>query len=190
MFDALVKNLKKHVPFHDIEITEFLLHFDKKIYCKGDLTIERGTICNHLYYINSGIVRCYNDLNNKETTLDLWCEDHWFSDYESHFLSLPSSLYFQALENTEVYAISYSSLEGLYTRGFNFEKWGFLMSQKRLMDFLKREIPERLISIDEYYNHYVNKNPEIIKRVPLKYIASMLGVEPETLSRIRKRLYK
>lgn len=189
MFDQLINNLKKQVPFTNEETSAFSLYFERRHYNKNSFIIEHGQICNMLYYINYGIVRCYTPSTKKEITHNFWKEDSWFSDYESLMLQKPSELYFETLDDTELFVLPYDSLDKIFTKGQNFEKWGRVMGERRLIDFLLKEKPEKLTTnIDDRYIKFVNENPDLINRVPLKYVASYLGVQPETLSRIRKRL--
>lgn len=188
MFDQITNHLKRNVDFSDDEIVFFLSMLEFKSYGKYDVIFKPGETCRHLSYVNKGLVRCYYDSPEKTYTLTLASEDFWFTDYESFMLAKPTEIYAEALEETEVYQLSGSAWQTIFNSGFNFEKFGRIMAEMRFLDFIRREKAIRMQPPAQRYTMLQKDYPEVAKRAPLKYVASLLGFEPETLSRIRNKI--
>lgn len=120
----------------------------------------------------------------------MWCDDQWFSDYESVYLDEPSSYYFEALEYTELITIPVEKLDQLSDKSHAFEKWRIRMTEHHMVEFLLSEKPDKMNTREEHYRILLADKPELVRRAPLKYLAGLLSIEPETLSRIRSRVAK
>lgn len=190
MFDELIKNLKENTAFSDEEVMQVLICGYRKTYKKNEFIFSPGDKCLQHFYINSGLVRCYCKLTKKEITLNIWCEDSWFTDYIALFHQEPTQYYFQAIEDLEVFVIDDDKMQELYSKNGNFEKWGFSMAEKRAMELLLREQPDKMNTPEEHYKIFLENNPKIAAKTPLKYLASLINIEPETLSRIRRKIVK
>ena len=155
---------------------------------KGDFLQKEGDICNDVTFCNKGLLKAYHVKDEKEYIEAFFSQDEYLSDYSSFLLRQPSKLYIEALEDCELILLDYDIIQILYDKVDSFQKFGRLMAE-----FLFTQISLRNNSLlfetpeDRYINFSKNR-PDLIQRVPQYMIASYLGVTPEALSRIRKRI--
>ena len=187
MFDKLIKNLKSYLNFTDEEMSFFLSLFEYKAVKKYDHILRVGQVCNFAAYINKGLLRYYYITDNKEHTGRIFKEDSWTSEYASFLSKTPSAVSIEALEDTELFMLSYEGIQRGYDKAKVFERFGRLMAEALFIDVVNKSSDFLTKTPEERYLDLMQQEPEIINRVPLKHIASMIGIEPESLSRIRKR---
>ncbi|MEM0995359.1 MAG: hypothetical protein AAGI49_20165 [Bacteroidota bacterium] len=105
-------------------------------------------------------------------------------------LKKPSDQYIQALEKTTVAVLSREATYELYDLIPKFERFGRLMAENAFIGLRRRTETLTHLSAEERYLNLVNNRPKVIQRVPQHYIASYLGIKPQSLSRIRKRIFE
>lgn len=154
---------------------------------KGDYFIKPGRMSNRFSFVQSGLLRVYNSANNKEITQWIAQKGYFVVDLPSFVLSTPSRWNIQALSDTDIYSISKADYNKLVTRIPEWNKLEklfivscFAMMEDRIFNHLSMTAEER-------YKVYFESNKELFNQIPLHYIASILGMTPETLSRIRKK---
>ncbi|MES2679727.1 MAG: Crp/Fnr family transcriptional regulator [Bacteroidota bacterium] len=165
-----------------------LQHTERFSYKKNEELLRNGKVCNYLFFINAGFMRGYYLLENKEVTNWLATENDFCTSYYSLISRGPSYETIECIEKCEVEAVSYATLNKVYTLFPETERVGRLI----LEDYYCR-LEERLISIQfksarERYEMLFKTRPELLNRAPLGYLASYLGITQETLSRIRADL--
>ncbi len=155
----------------------------KKAYC-----LEAGQHCEYINFVDSGCVRHYHINDGNEITCDFSVESDFFTDLSSFNTGNKSKLFFQAMENTKLLRISRPDLEKLYRENRKFEEIGRKITEE--VAIRSTEIAMSLASDkpEVRYRNLMQSNPEIFLRVPQKYIATLIGLTPESLSRIRKRV--
>lgn len=161
--------------------------FKPAIIKRGDFLLKADRQCNHLSFVESGILRVFATTDNKEVTQWISQKGYFAADLSSFIFGTPSRWTIQALVDTEIYAITkedYQKIGELVTRWKELEKLFivrcFTMLEERIFSHLSMTAEER-------YNYFFEHNRELFNQVPLHYIASMLGMTPETFSRIRKK---
>lgn len=154
---------------------------------KKDL-LEEGTICKYLYFITKGCLRSfYVDSKGVEHIYQIRMENGWISDLESFFTQAPAKYTIEALEDSEMLRISFDRMEKLYEEVPKLERYFRILFQKAYINTLKRLNASMWDTALERYNEMLKEQPDMFQRVPLVYIASYLGITPESLSRIRKQ---
>ncbi len=160
-----------------------------KTYAPSEYLIEEGTKRRDIFYLKKGLIRSFI-VNEKgdEITMGLKWENHVVASPDIILHGQASRFYFQALEHTDVLLMDYDLLQNIISKNPKLEK-----SRKYIFQRMLKEAQERiesfvLYSPEERYIRYIESNPELINRVPNKYIANVLGITPVSLSRIRKRL--
>ena len=152
--------------------------------------LPAGAIENHISFIQQGTVRLFipKPDRDKEITFGFCFENQFVSAYDSFLLQKPSSHSLQALIKTTILSISYSDLQLVYEQTAIGNLIGrltaenlFITKSKRLQSLLDQTAEERYLSI-------FKERPQLLKEIPLKYISSYIGVTPQALSRIRKRI--
>jgi CRP-like cAMP-binding protein len=157
---------------------------------KGDYYLHSGKACNKLSFIKSGMLRIYVDLPEKEVTQWISTTGYFVTDLSSLIFDTPARWNIQALVDTQLYTISkadYQKIGKLLPQWHELEKLFiakcFTMLEDRIFSHLS-------MSAEDRYQFFFQHNKELFNQVPLQYIASMLGMTPETFSRIRKKSLK
>lgn len=152
---------------------------------KEHFLLREHTVSDYIYFIEKGTARIYYHKNDKEITEWIAMDEQFFLSITSFFQRTPSHLIIQTLEPSEVYGIHHNDLMVLADEYHDIEKLlrkmvtaSLILSQIR-MDSIQFETAQ------QRYDRLLKTSPQIIQRVPVSYIASFLGVTPETLSRIR-----
>ena len=148
---------------------------------KKTLLLEEGQLCAYEYFILEGCVRSYyTDENFIEHTIMFAIEGWWTGNLKSFVRNTPSDFSLQAQEDTIVLRLSKPKLEKLYAQVRILLQNRLLATQDRISNHLSSSASER-------YAQFLKKYPQIEQRVPLKHIASYLGITPTYLSRLRKK---
>lgn len=156
---------------------------------KNEIITEQNKIEKYLSYIEKGSTAIiYSNEHGKEICFDLNYEGEYVSSYTSFVTKTPSAHYIIALENTLLLSIDYDSLTNLYNKSRAFERMGRLAVESVLLYKETRLLSILTKTAEERYLELMNKVPDVLKRTPQKYIASYLGITPESLSRVRKKL--
>lgn len=159
------------------------MHFVKKEYL-----VRAGETANHLYFISKGLAREYLLKGKQEITTDIISEGTITGATSSFLGGAPSLYYIQAMEPVSALAMSRQNLEKLYEADNKWQKLGriitthFLLQQeKHILDSIRYSVKERFLQFQEEYM-------DLLQRVPQKYLASYLNIEPETFSRMKHLL--
>lgn len=192
MKEQLATAIKRLVNCSDGQLEQFFLiakpeviHLKRK-----KLVLQEGEVCKHLYFVLSGTIRYFYMVDGEEVTGQFFFENGWYSDLGSFLSAEPTIQNIQALENTTLIQISKINLYELYDQVPVFERFGRLLAEYSFLGIRGRYEKLSLLTPEEHYLKLITERPKVIERVPLKYIASFLGIKAESLSRIRKRIYE
>jgi len=155
---------------------------------KGEYLLREGEICNHVTFINKGFVRIYNIIQDEDLTINFAFEGNFTTDFASLIPRKPSTDYIVAMEDLEILQLEYTDMQALYESAMVWQKFGRLITEYVLLFVVERNKALLFKSPEERYLKLMKERPKVMANVPLKYIASYLGITPEALSRIRKRL--
>lgn len=154
---------------------------------KGEYFLKAGKQCDKLSFIQSGILRIFIETEENEVTQWISTAGFFITDVSSLIFRNPARFTIQALTDTEMLTITrddYNRINHLIPLWYQFEKnflaIYFMMMEDRIFSHLSMTSEER-------YQRFFESNKELFNQVPLQYIASMLGMTPETFSRIRKK---
>ncbi len=189
MFTAINDYVNRCGAFSPEDMRVFNDLLKPKSIKKKQLLLREGEICNFEAYIASGCLRTfYIDENGSEVILQFSVEDWWVSDIGSFHDRTPSLLYIEAIEDSELLTLNPASKEELLARLPQFERVFRLMIQRHLSALERRLIRTIARTAEERYVEFIGQYPKIALRVPQHYIASYLGMTPEFLSKVRRRL--
>ena len=182
--------LEKFYPIEDVDWNFFVSKLSERVFEKKTNLLEVGEIENHISFITKGAVRFSipRVQEGKEVTFGFCFENEFVSAYDS-FLTRTASLYkIETLTKVAMWSISYADLQQVYTKTKIGNLLGRLSSEKLFLLKSKREQSLLSETAEERYLNLFKERPNIIKEIPLKFIASYIGVTPQALSRIRKRI--
>ncbi|WP_026951748.1 Crp/Fnr family transcriptional regulator [Algoriphagus mannitolivorans] len=184
LFDVF--NLIQPLSF---QVTEALKPLCQLRYFKKHEEIQAiGATCKTVYFVFSGAARIFYLKDGHEVTEYFAFENDLIIRAESLFTGNPSKKAIQALENSNVVAISSEALFRLFDQYPDLEKLFNKLVQRSYVETLKRLENLQFLTAEERYRKLLTDHPEIIQKIPLKYIASYLGITQVSLSRIRSSL--
>jgi CRP/FNR family transcriptional regulator, anaerobic regulatory protein len=188
MPQQILQSIKSIVPLNTSEEEAFTKILDIKTLKKKEFLLRQGQICNKISFINSGCMRLFYEIEGVENTVQFFFADRWYTDYESFLTGQPTIENLQVLENCEVVQFKKSDLYQLYTTHPVFERVGRILAENAFLSLSKLN---KMLTNEEPQQRYLSllsQRPEVVKNIPQHYIASYLGIKPESLSRIRKRI--
>lgn len=155
-------------------------------YSKGQLLMQYDRVETAVFFVKKGIVRAYAPQADSDVTF-------WFGEEGETVLSMKSYVEDQKgyenielLEDGEFFKISSHVLKKLYTEDIHICNWGRKLAEAELLKIESRLITRETLSAKQRYQALLKQHPSLLQRVPLKYLASYLGITPVSLSRIRK----
>ncbi|MEJ2196891.1 MAG: Crp/Fnr family transcriptional regulator [Ignavibacteriaceae bacterium] len=186
---VLKQELREIAGFTEEEINQYLNFLTQKSLRKKEHLLMAGDVCNQIAYINKGCLRRYIiDEHSKEVILNFSLEDYWIGDLESFIFRRPTIYYIQALEESELLLLSRENFLRVSKEIPKFKRFHDEKVQRNHYNTLKRLSVAKSATPEEKYLSLMKEQPQLFQRVPLHYIASYLGIEPESLSRLRKRI--
>lgn len=158
----------------------------RKEFKRDDFLIREGQVEHHLYFLLSGATRNYFLHNGKEFTVDFHFSGDFVTAFYSFITRQPSPIFITLLEDTEAMAISYEALQGYYRRHPSGERTGRLVAEYQYIRRLKKEMDLLSLTAEERYQQLLKMDPSLVNGLAVKHLSSYLGIQPESLSRIRK----
>jgi CRP-like cAMP-binding protein len=155
---------------------------------KNEMLFTPGEVCSHLYFVRKGILRGYVKDGIKDITTWITGEGEFVSAIASFQLQQITAENVQAIEDCELTGLHYDDLQYLYENFPEANIVGRKIYEKYYRDAEERAFIARLTEATSKYKHFIATKSQLLNRVPLKFIASYLGMTLETLSRIRSKL--
>lgn len=178
------------VPLDENELTFFMSKFRLKEFAKNDYYCREGQVMKSVAFISKGIFRYFYIKNGEEKTGQFFFENGWVADYFSFLTKSPSQMFVQALEDSQLYTLSYEDMKLLYKEVPKIERFGRIMAEQIFISAQHRNKSLLNNSPEERYTELIRNRPKVTENIPLYMIASYLGIKPESLSRIRKRIHE
>ncbi|SIS74188.1 Crp/Fnr family transcriptional regulator [Belliella pelovolcani] len=155
------------------------------VFKKGVHLSEAGNICERLYVLKKGLVRGYFVSKKKEITTWVSCENELVTSISGFFQNQPCRENMQAIEETITESISFDDLVYCRVTFPEFATINRVLLEQYYIHAEERAFTARIPGAAERYDYFAKSgNKHLLQRVPHKYLASLLGVRPETLSRI------
>ena len=188
-YELILKNIGKHVNLTDEEKEIFCSSLREKKIKRHHFLSEAGEVSHYQNFVNKGCLRSfYIDENGFEHNLQFAVEDWWIGDMSSFLTQKEALLYVEALEESEVLQIDNVIMEELYHKIPKLERFFRILLQNAFISFEQRIISTISKPAEERYLEFINKYPYFEQRLPQIHIASYLGITPEFLSKIKKKI--
>jgi CRP-like cAMP-binding protein len=155
---------------------------------KKSFLLKEGELCKSMFFIEKGLVRCYYEHNSKEVCSWFMKEGDLIVSVESFFQQKASYESIQVLEDCTLIGVQYDELQDMYKRFPEMNFIGRVLTEKYYTLSEQRLYSIRMLRAQERYKYLINNFPELIQRVPSKYLSSYLSVSEETLSRIKSKI--
>ncbi|QLG46897.1 Crp/Fnr family transcriptional regulator [Costertonia aggregata] len=188
MAHILVEQMKQFTQLSESEILAIAESFPIKTYETNTYLLKQGQIAKDAYLVIKGCIRKYSIADGEEITSDFFTEGYSAADFNSLSHQKPSDYFFCCTEKTTVAVLNAEKEAALYKKFPRFEAICRIEFEKMMGE--KADALEKFMrkSPEEKYLDILEQRPGLINRVPQYQLASYLGVQPETLSRIRKRI--
>jgi CRP-like cAMP-binding protein len=193
MFEKLISNIKQHANITDEGIEKFVAALKIRHIKKKKNLLSEGDSGNYMFYVNEGLFRNYIfDEQGNEHTTDLIAQNNWFGDAEAFLSGQVAGINIEAIEDSQVFALSYEDLNLFYDEIPMFERAVRKIIERYFIKALQRarKVNRAGYSAQERYQEFLRSQPKLGNRVPAIYLSSYLGITPETLSRLRSQVVK
>jgi CRP-like cAMP-binding protein len=189
MFEQVKKYILQRVSIPDADLEKAFQYAIFRQYKKGEHIIRMGEYCRFIGFLNTGlIVSTFLDESGKEITCSFVFEDCFFTYAEGISSNIPSHKHFIAMEDCEMLVLEKDKLPLIFSTNQKFETLFTQILAEELTRLLKADHNRRTQSMENRYLQFINTYPGAFNRIPLKHIAGYLGIEPPSLSRLRRRL--
>lgn len=186
-FNFILTNIKKHITLSSVEEQIFCDILRPMQVAKNEPILQNGKICDTIYFVVSGTLSAYyRTEEGKESTIMFAVKDWWITDMNSFTNKQNAMLDIEAIEKSTLLAIRFEDLEFLYKKVPAFETYFRTLFQKAYIREQLRALDTLTYTTKERYSRFVEKYPQIVRKVSQKRIASYLGVTPEFLSSVKK----
>jgi CRP-like cAMP-binding protein len=186
--NILLASLKKLAPL-DFEEEKLILNAFKIFSLKkNEYYLQSSEVNSKLGFLVKGLVRYFVFKNEEEATLEFTKEGEFVADYGSFISRQPSIQNIQALEDCEFLVIDYEDLQNLYRESKNANFLGRMIIEHRFVIMVNQLLTVHQYNPEDRYRYFLQNYKDLVQRIPQYLIASYVGVKPQSLSRIRKRI--
>ncbi|GAB3002436.1 Crp/Fnr family transcriptional regulator [Cyclobacterium sediminis] len=187
--EKLIENIQLYTSLNKDEIDLLREAVDKKTFRKNEMIFTEGKIANDIFFVTKGCVRLFYNVDGNDKTAFFYTEGQFICAGESYTFNIPAIENYQAIENTEIFVFGKSRINRLLELAPKFEVIARIATENELITCQRVIASFVTKSAEERYVDLLNTQGELFQRVPQQYIASFLGVSPETLSRIKTRVF-
>lgn len=188
---ALIEYFNRILPLDEEEIAFVEKVFKERRIKKRQFILQEGEICKHNTYVLEGCFKMYLvDPSGKEHNLQFAIENWWIGDLGSFHSNSPSKLNAEAIENSIVLQVSKEDQLKLFTEYPKFNQIFRVLAENAMVGLQRRVLQNISSTAEERYLDFLERHPNLFNRISNVQIASYLGVTPEFLSTVRKKIAK
>lgn len=190
MENEISKLISRYLSLTEEESTDFVECIPIVSFKKGSLLLEEGQISRDSYFVIEGCVRKFYIIDGEERTTEFYVEDESIASLQSYKNKKPANHYFECVEDCRLAVLNYEKEQELFKR---VPKYEALCRMSLENDFgEQQELLSKFMtsSPETRYKNLLETRPDLIQRIPQYHLATYLGIKPESLSRIRKRMSK
>ncbi len=174
-------------PFEDEEWEDFISHWRKFSLVKNEVITRPGEIEHYFYYVHDGVMRGYILNGDTDVSIGFSYHGEFSGAFDSFLGQEPSDFGIESITETVGLKIHFDQLMAMFDKYKNAERFGRVLNARILIGMGRRQLEVRTFSAEERFQRIMDQSPHIFQLVPQKYLASYLGMTPETLSRMRKQ---
>jgi CRP-like cAMP-binding protein len=189
MINNLLQIIQHIVPLSPTEKDLVTSLFKEKTYHKGDFFLPEGQVCKQVGFVTKGLLRYYINHDGEDKTYDFAQENNFVCNYESFLPQTPSTKIIQALEDCEMLQISFADLQAFYQSVSGAERFGRVVIEQVFVQTLQDLSSFYTDTPELRYEKFLKRHPGLLQRISQYHVASYVGVKPQSLSRIRKRIF-
>lgn len=187
-FQMILANVGKHVAINKKEAAYFTSLLTIRNIARHERILAEGKSCRHIFFVNKGAFRSFcTDTKGNEHIVMFAIDDWWITDMHGFALEKAALVSIEAIEDSQVLQLEKSDLEKLYLRVPAFERFFRIMMQNAYVREQLRVTQSLTLDATARYHSFVARYPQFMRRIPLKMVASYLGVTPQFLSVARRR---
>ena len=154
-----------------------------------EIIIEEHKIQKHIYFLNSGLVRgFYINEKGEEITIHFVNNTGWITHYTALISETPSKYIFQALEQCELIALPFQVIQEGYRQFKGLERFGRLIAERVLLHQQNRIEGFQFLTAEQRYLRFIEDYPALFNRVSISHLSTYLGIQRQSLTRIRKKI--
>lgn len=181
--------LNKFVPLHADEFQTIIVpHIEIRTFKKREIITQTGEVENYINFVGKGLVRKYFIKDGNEIITQISREGQIIHSQESFYSQSPSDYIIEAIEPTTLLSITAENMENIYGVNASMERMGRLIATYIMVLNDRWQISLLKLSPRERFLQFVQNSSELMQRVPQKYLASLLNIQPETFSRFKHLL--
>lgn len=155
---------------------------------KGDFLVRAGQVCKYVSFINQGLLRLFYTIDGKDISIGFVGEGEYTSEYESFLTRQPAAQNIDALTDVEVIDLGFEDMQRLYKKYPSFQEFGRKIAEWLFIVLNQRNTALLALSPEDRYRNMIAGDNRLLQQVPQYMLASFIGVTPEHLSRIRKKI--
>jgi CRP-like cAMP-binding protein len=187
-FDFLVLRIKNYIPLNETDKKLIGRLFVPEYFNKNELIIKERDYCQKMYFIATGIVRFSILIDGEDRTFVFRNEGSFFCDLESFLKKTPSRYTISAIEPTAILSITYDNLQVFYKEVNCGERFGRLNIEQIFLGVVNHLNAFYSESPEQRYVRFAKQHKDLLQRIPQYLVASYIGVSPQALCRIKKKL--
>jgi CRP/FNR family transcriptional regulator, anaerobic regulatory protein len=191
MIDNLISIISKNIDLSDKDIDLCNTYFEPLIVSKNTILGEQGKVPEFLYFTSSGFMRLfYSDENGDEHTTYLCPPNGFITSFLSFINQAKATENIECITDCEVLRITNGNMKILIDESEQFKKISLTIFEQAVLSTTQRANDLATLSAEQRYKKLINEQPQLLQNIPIQLIASYLGIKPQSLSRIRKKLIK
>jgi CRP-like cAMP-binding protein len=188
LLKRFTETIRNNVDITDHEAGEIFSRFKPETVPAGSFFVRRLQICDRIGYMESGMIRHYHVYGNEEVTRWMSLENDFVTSMASFIQQRPCTHWLQAVTDCRVWTIDKAEWDELHTRLEVCRILWTRVLEINLIGFEERLFHQLAGDAEQRYHYFRERFPRFLEKVPQKYIASMIGIKPESLSRLRSRI--